>query len=124
MTLQQALNRALLNLQGDATSARAEFRFSGDEFFFQGHFPAGPVLPAVVQVGAAVELCSRLLQCPQRLVEVSRAKFTNPAGPGRTLQLTLSMEPTQDARTRVRATLADGGTEVSEFTLRLEPERA
>ncbi len=122
MTLQEALNRALLSLQGDTRSARAEFRFQGDEFFFQGHFPQGPVLPAVVQVGAAIELCSRLLQCPQRLVEVTRAKFTNPTGPGRLLHLTLAMDDAADARTRVRAALTEGEIQISEFALRLEPD--
>lgn len=119
MNLQQTLDRALQDITADATGARAELRFAGDEFFFEGHFPSGPVLPAVVQVGAAVELASRALKVPQRLVEVTRAKFTSPTGPGRVLNLRLVIDADGE-RHRVKATMHEGETLVSEFTLRVE----
>ncbi|MBE7492159.1 MAG: hypothetical protein HS108_10440 [Planctomycetes bacterium] len=119
MNLQQTLRRALQNVAADAAGARAELRFAGDEFFFEGHFPGAPVLPAVVQVGAAVELASRVLNMPQRLVEVTRAKFTSPTGPGRVLTLVVTLDA-ENGRHRVRASMHDGETPVSEFTLRVE----
>jgi 3-hydroxymyristoyl/3-hydroxydecanoyl-(acyl carrier protein) dehydratase len=121
MNLQGAIDRACLSLRGEPAMATAELRFSEDDFFFEGHFPTGPVLPAVVQVGAVVELASRLLGAPQRLAEVTRAKFTNPTGPGRLLTLTLAIEA-EPGRHKVRATLADGDVQISELVLRVEAQ--
>ncbi len=119
MNLQAVLDRALTHVSGEPPNARAELAFLGDEFFFQGHFPNGPVLPAVVQVGAAVELASRALKVPQKLVEVTRAKFTSPTGPGRLLTLRVAIDAEQD-RNRLRASIHDGDLLISEFTLRVE----
>lgn len=119
MNLQETLARALQSVSVDNAGAQAELHFAGDEFFFEGHFPGAPVLPAVVQVGAAVELASRALKVPQRLVEVTRAKFTSPAAPGRALALRIGMDVDGD-RHRVRASIHDSETQVSEFTLRVE----
>ena len=78
-----------------------------------------PVLPAVVQVAAAVHFAGRLLGREVRLAEVSRAKFMNPTGPGRELELTLGAEPVEEGRTRVKAVLRDGDKDVAELTLRV-----
>lgn len=121
MNLQQTLERALHGVAAEASGARAELCFTGDEFFFEGHFPGAPVLPAVVQVGAAVELASRLLKRPQRLIEVTRAKFTSPTGPGCLLTLRVAID-SDGQRHRVRASIHDSETLVSEFTLRVEPQ--
>lgn len=115
-----------MNLSADIAAATLDFangvarlRFSGDEIFFRGHFPDGPVLPAVVQVAAAVHFAGQLLGREVRLAEVTRAKFTNPTGPGRELLLTLSVEPAEEGRTKVRALIRDGGNQVAELTLRV-----
>jgi 3-hydroxymyristoyl/3-hydroxydecanoyl-(acyl carrier protein) dehydratase len=97
----------------------ARLRFSGDEVFFRGHFPEGPVLPAVVQVAAAVHFAGRMLEREVRLFEVTRAKFTHPAGPGRELVLTVSCEPAENGRTRVKAVIRDAEQEVAELSLRV-----
>lgn len=122
MTLQLILDRACLSVRRVAGGAVAEWRFAPGDIFFQGHFPSGPVLPAVVQVGAAVMLASRLLGAPQRLSEVTRAKFTNPTGPGALLRMELSVKPEEDKRHKVRAVLTDGDLPVSELVLRVEPQ--
>ncbi|MCA8915889.1 MAG: hypothetical protein KDB90_10800 [Planctomycetes bacterium] len=115
MTLAVELQAATLSFD-DGT---ALLRFSGSEEFFRGHFPDGPVLPAVVQVAAAVHFAGRLLGREVRLAEVSRAKFMNPTGPGRELELTLGAEPVEEGRTRVKAVLRDGDKDVAELTLRV-----
>ncbi|MBK8206517.1 MAG: acyl-CoA synthetase [Planctomycetes bacterium] len=105
-------------LPGDGTCT-ARLRFSGREDFFQGHFPGGPVLPAVVQIAAVVNLASRLAGQELRLSEVTRAKFMNPTGPGRELAMQLTLDPEVEGRRRVKATLFDGELEVAELTLRV-----
>jgi 3-hydroxyacyl-[acyl-carrier-protein] dehydratase len=97
----------------------ARLRFSGDEAFFRGHFPDGPVLPAVVQVAAAVYFAGRILGRVVRLAEVTRAKFMNPTGPGRELLLEFTLEPAEEGRTRVKAVIHDGKNTVAELTLRV-----
>ncbi|MCA8917928.1 MAG: hypothetical protein KDB68_05605 [Planctomycetes bacterium] len=117
MNLTKDLDAATLAFDAEAGSAR--LRFSGDELFFKGHFPEGPVLPAVVQVAAAVHFAGRALGREVRLAEVSRAKFMNPTGPGRELVMAMSLESGEDGRTKVKASIRDAGKEVAELTLRV-----
>jgi len=120
--LAEALNRAFISITGDLRRAEAVLRFSPGDFFFEGHFPGAPVLPAFVQIAAALELASRLLAAPQRLAEVTRAKFTSPAGPGRALRLAATLESESRGRHKVRAGITDGDTLVCELVLRVEPQ--
>lgn len=115
MNLADDLNAATLSFE----AGTARLCFSGAEDFFRGHFPDGPVLPAVVQVAAAVHFAGRLLGRPVRLAEVTRAKFMNPTGPGRELELSVGVEPAEEGRSRVKALLRDGDKEVAELTLRV-----
>lgn len=103
----------------DAANGRASLKFSGEEQFFKGHFPQGPVLPAVVQVAAAVHFAGRLQGCEFTLAEVSRAKFMNPTRPGRELVLNLTAAPAEGGLTKVKASILDGAKVVAELTLRV-----
>lgn len=117
MSLAEELEAATLAF--DAEAGSASLRFSGDELFFKGHFPDGPVLPAVVQVAAAVHFAGRILGRGVRLAEVSRAKFMNPTGPGRELLMAVAPEAETDGRVKVKASIRDAGKEVAELTLRV-----
>jgi 3-hydroxyacyl-[acyl-carrier-protein] dehydratase len=115
-----------LNLSADIDAATLDFadgtarlRFSGDEVFFRGHFPDGPVLPAVVQVAAVVHFAGRALGRGVRLAEVTRAKFLSPTGPGRELVLNVATEPAEEGRVKVKALIRDGENVVAELTLRV-----
>lgn len=118
MSLREDLERAVLHLAVEGTRGEARLRFSGDEVFFEGHFPSAPVLPAVVQVSAALMLAGRILGREVSLGEVTRAKFTNPAGPGHELTLTVSTDE-REGRTRVKATVREGNKEIAELNLRV-----
>lgn len=120
--LTTVFQQAFRAVESETASATAELQFAPDCFFFAGHFPGQPVLPAVVQVASAIELASRLLGSPQCLAEVTRAKFTNPTGPGRLLRLAVSVEAEDGGRHKVRATLTEGDLLVSELVLRVTPE--
>lgn len=119
MTLAEDIARATIAFEAGANEGTARLRFAGDEVFFKGHFPEQPVLPAVVQVAAAVDFASRIAGQPLRLSEVTRAKFTNPTGPGRELVLQVSIEPVQEGKRRVKALLRDGELDVAELNLRV-----
>ncbi len=60
---------------------------------FQGHFENNPLLPAVCQISFCVDCATRLLGKPVELAAVKRAKFTSPALPKSTLQITLTPRP-------------------------------
>lgn len=51
--------------------------FSGDEMFFQGHFPGSPILPGVVQLSLAVERARRLYGIEGSLKMVKKMKFVH-----------------------------------------------
>jgi 3-hydroxyacyl-[acyl-carrier-protein] dehydratase len=121
MSLQADIERAMLSFDAEATSGVARLRFAGDEIFFKGHFPEGPVLPAVVQVAAAVLFAGKLLGQEVQLAEVTRAKFTNPTGPQRELTLKVDVEPAEQGRYRAKALLRDGELVVAELNLRVQP---
>lgn len=119
MTLTEDISRATIAFEAGANEGTARLRFAGDEVFFKGHFPQAPVLPAVVQVAAAVDFASRIAGERLRLSEVTRAKFTNPTGPGRDLLMHLTLEPVQEGKRRVKALIKDGELEVAELSLRV-----
>jgi 3-hydroxymyristoyl/3-hydroxydecanoyl-(acyl carrier protein) dehydratase len=119
MSLQADIERATLAFTAEGDTGQATLRFHGDEVFFDGHFPQGPVLPAVVQIAAALHFGSKLADGPLQLVEVTRAKFTNPTGPGCELALQLELAAAEDGRRRLKAILRDGDNEVSELSLRV-----
>lgn len=117
MTLSQSIDAATRSF--DAENGTAVLHFSGDETFFRGHFPGNPVLPAMVQIAATVHLTGRMLGRDLRLVEVTRAKFTSPTGPGRDLTVEISTEAEDEGRTRVKALIREHELEVAELYLRV-----
>ncbi|MCC7507758.1 MAG: hypothetical protein IT464_00105 [Planctomycetes bacterium] len=119
MALADEIVAATLDFQPGEGACTARLRFSGAEDFFQGHFPGRAVLPAVVQIATVVCFASKLAGTELRLAEVTRAKFTNPTGPGRELAMHLTMDQKVEGRRRVKATLLDGDLEVAELTLRV-----
>lgn len=122
MTLADVLETSTRDFVADGTRAIATLTFRGDEFFFEGHFPGNPVLPAIVQIGVATHFASRLTNTSLRLVEVTRAVFSKPTGPGVDLKLTLELLDAEDGLKRVKAELNDGQSRISEFSLRVQPQ--
>ncbi|WP_432822811.1 3-hydroxyacyl-ACP dehydratase FabZ family protein [Trichloromonas sp.] len=71
----------------DGGDAVGSFRFAADFPGFAGHFPAYPVLPAVVQVLTAQVVVEQLLGRPLIMRRLERAKFLKQVRPGQTLQV-------------------------------------
>lgn len=74
---------------------RRSFEFTGEEPFFQGHFPGLPVLPGVVQLSLAREFAEAALGIRTPLKEVRKMKFMRVIVPGR--QVTLEIVPADGA---------------------------
>lgn len=65
-------------------------RFTGEEIFFQGHFPGTPVLPGVAQLGLAVEHAQKRYPFAGPLKEVKKMKFVHVIEPRRDVMLRLA----------------------------------
>jgi len=63
------------------------FEFSGNEPFFEGHFPGMPVLPGVMQVQLARELAEKSFGCGPVLRAVRKMKFARMILPGDKVEL-------------------------------------
>jgi 3-hydroxyacyl-[acyl-carrier-protein] dehydratase len=69
-------------LRPEPGEATGRYRFSGDFIGFSGHFPGDPVLPAIAQILAALDLAERMKGRPLVLTGVRNAKFHLRIGPG------------------------------------------
>lgn len=63
------------------------FNFTGEEYFFDGHFPGQPILPGVMQLQLAVERCEELLGKKIVLKEVKKMKFVQIIQPKEEIRL-------------------------------------
>lgn len=82
-------------LSADEKGSVCTKRFTGDEFFFQGHFPQYPVVPGVLlvetmaQAGGAALSFQKVFSKDSLffLATVDKVKFRNQVRPGDTLRL-------------------------------------
>lgn len=63
------------------------FNFTGEEYFFDGHFPGQPILPGVMQLQLVVERCEELLGKKIVLKEVKKMKFVSIIQPKEEIRL-------------------------------------
>lgn len=119
MTLSSVLQTATLRFEAGNGAATGSLEFSGSEFFFAGHFPNDPIVPAFVQIDIALHLASRALGRPIALREVSRAVFKKPVGPKQALEYTLSWQAAEEGLTRVKCDVRCGEAAVAELALRV-----
>ena len=88
---------------------------------FDGHFPATPILPAVVQVDWAIRLAREHFALPPHFNALRSLKFLRIVQPP--VRLTLSLEPTVDGR-GVTFTFAHGGSACSSGRIEFSDDAA
>lgn len=88
-------------------------RFTGDEHFFQGHFPGAPILPGVVQLGLAVENAKKAYGFDGALKMAKKLKFVHIIEPGHDIVLSLS----KSGDGEVKYEFSEGGALCSSGTL-------
>jgi 3-hydroxyacyl-[acyl-carrier-protein] dehydratase len=69
----------------------ARYRFLPAFPGFSGHFPGDPILPAFVQLLAAVSLARSAARLPFRLSSVESAKFLSPIRPGEAVSVEIRL---------------------------------
>ena len=104
---------------------RARFVFPAGFVGFQGHFPGRPVLPAVCEIQAALEMVAAWNGRRIRLDEIVLAKFASPVTCDEEVDCLCSVTMEDSQRAVVRANVTREGENVAKFRLRvtLEGER-
>jgi 3-hydroxyacyl-[acyl-carrier-protein] dehydratase len=81
---------------------------------FSGHFPGYPVLPAFVQIMAAMAVVEELKGCPCELSSMERAKFRTEVRPGQTISVECrEYGPEDEPGFEVKIITAEGVTAAS-----------
>jgi len=70
-------------------------RVPGDLPIFTDHFPAVPLVPAVLQIGWVVDLARVCLQVDEPFRGILAVKFRRPVRPGMVLDVSLENDPDQ-----------------------------
>ena len=97
------------------------FCFASDFPGFAGHFPAYPVLPAMLQVLVGVMLCERIAGVGLKLLRVERAKFAAQIKPQQEIVVSCRLQG-EGAGLTARVELASAGRKAASLQLSLEPE--
>lgn len=103
-------------------TASCRYRFAAGFAGFDGHFPGDPVLPAVIQLLAALLLAERVEGRRLRLAAVPSAKFLRPVRPGEEIVVTCRVRSEGGERLHDATVTAEGQTAAS-ILLRLLGDR-
>lgn len=78
--------------------AKGELHLSGEEFFFQGHFPGAPIMPAVFQLEALAQVGAVALLSQEQnrgktafYTSIDKAKFRRMVHPGEMLCMEIEL---------------------------------
>ncbi len=91
-----------LSLDGDHKSIVTAYQVSGEEDFFQGHFPGNPIVPGVILQEAAFQSGALLMGQKETggglgvVARVGDAKFKNFVRPGDLLEMHIGLDERLD----------------------------
>jgi 3-hydroxymyristoyl/3-hydroxydecanoyl-(acyl carrier protein) dehydratase len=91
-----SLRPAISDLRRAGARLTAELDLSPGEIQFQGHFPGTPILPAVAQIGWAVNLARDAFPLPARFSALRSLKFLRVVQPP--VRLTIELTLRDDGR--------------------------
>lgn len=107
------------------TGAVGKLHLTGEEFFFQGHFPGEPIMPAVFQLEALAQVGAvALLSIPEFkgkkavYTGIDKAKFRQMVHPGDTLEMEISFVKRRGPMAVAQGTVSVGGNKSAEAEIR------
>lgn len=105
--------------------ARGTLHLTGDEFFFQGHFPGNPIMPAVFQLEALAQVGAvALLSMPEFTGKtavytgIDKAKFRAMVHPGDTLRMEIHFVKRRGPMAVAEGTVYAGEAKASEAEIK------
>jgi len=112
--VKEALCRPVL--KGEEGTWIGFFRFPADFPGFAGHFPAYPILPAVVQLMAVQAVLEEAQRARPRLLRLERAKFLERIFPDQEIRVQCRLKEAGEEK-RVEAELTVNGKKAAAFRL-------
>jgi len=115
---QAILSSAIGEKSQDNTGAVTHrYCFRSDFIGFRGHFPGYPILPALVQILAAIITLEDHIQCRLKLISVEKAKFHLPLHPDHEIEVMCApRELHGQSICEARLTVAEGLASSFRFT--------
>ncbi len=104
-----------LTPSADSGSFEAEIVFPAEFIGFQGHFPANPIVPGVVVIGALTAACEKALGMPLKITGIEKARFLSPITPGMKVKMHINPAP-QESGYLVKAKLTSDRKKISSVT--------
>lgn len=118
--MREAIHQAAVApLQASDGHGRQQYRFGETFPGFSGHFPAYPVLPAVLQTLLAQMVAEQIVGRPLRFKALQQAKFTRQVRPDELLDAVVECR-LQEGHYHCKAILTVADERVAQFVLLLE----
>ena len=117
--IRDEIAKSMSGFSSTPDGASATFAFDAGFSGFDGHFPAGAVLPGICQIICALETLGKWRSGRASLVELQNAKYLSPVLPGQSIKIACSgLKDLGGGMVAIKASVTRGAERVSELKLK------